>query len=133
MNRSRRLSACLACSFMLLAVGCNRQDADRLAKLGAKVEQRVEGLGNGGQGRFDRSWQAVPFHWGDVAVDARVSARLHWDKTLGDAAIQVQVVDGVVELHGQVRDVQHKRHAVEVAEATLGVEKVADRLEVRGP
>ena len=112
--------------------GCNRQDADRLAKLGTKLEKKAETLGGKSNGGLIRGWQTVPLHLGDVAVDARVLARLNWDKSLADTAIQVQLADGVVELHGQVRDAQQKHRAVELAESTLGVEKVTDRLEI-GP
>ena len=63
-------------------------------------------------------------------LDARVSARLRWDKALAGSKIQVQAKDGVVELKGPVIDLAQRRRAVELAESTAGADKVTDLLEV---
>lgn len=135
MNRARLSPALLALALALLplalsATGCNKSDSDRLGKLGGTVRQKAEKL-IAGNNKVIRGWQTVPLHLGEVAVDARVSARLSWDRTLADAEIQVQLADGVVELTGQVRNGEQQRRAVALAQSTLGVEKVNDRLEVR--
>jgi hypothetical protein len=135
MNRATRHRTLLTFSLFLVPFsfalcGCGQKDADRLAALGAKLGRKAGGMLAPGGGRIMRGWQAVPLHIGDLAVDARVSARLGWDKSLADASIEVTAVGYVVELRGKVRDEEQKRRAVELAQTTLGVEKVADLLEI---
>ena len=132
---SIRLLPCsfFLCAFSIFSCGCQNKDADHLAGLGARLAQKAQGLLPPGGRSLLGSWQTVPLHLGDLAADARVSARLSWDKTLADAEIQVNAVGGsVVELQGKVRNEEQQRRAVELAQTTLGVEKVLDRLEI-GP
>jgi osmotically-inducible protein OsmY len=56
-------------------------------------------------------------------------ARLSTDKLLAKQPIQVQVHGGEVLLMGTVENVDQRRRAVQLAEGTLGVAKVVDRLE----
>jgi osmotically-inducible protein OsmY len=65
-----------------------------------------------------------------MALDARVSARLRWDKTLSSEQIHVQATGGIIELKGRVRDLNQRRRAVELAESTVGTEQVLDLLEI---
>lgn len=120
--------AVLSCA--LSSTGCNKADNERLGKLGGVLRQKAEKV-IAGNSKVIRGWQTVPLHLGEVAVDARVSARLSWDRALADAEIQVQLLDGAVELTGQVRNGEQQRRAVELAQSTLGVEKVNDRLAIR--
>ena len=67
-----------------------------------------------------------------MSIESRVYARLHWDKTLNDASIELAVTEaGVVTLDGTVGSTKAKSHAVEVAKETMGVTEVVDRLAVR--
>jgi len=134
MRSKHRAAAIVGLSLVpisLLSAGCHYKDADRLASLGAKLAKKAEALFTPGAGGAMRGWQSMPL-WGDGALDARVLARLNSDKGLSETSIQVQVIGGVVELHGKVRDMDQKRRAFELAQTTLGVEKVLDRLEI-GP
>jgi hypothetical protein len=123
-------------SFVLLGFaatlsGCAKADTERLAKVGAKIAQRAESLLPGGKGPLTHAWQVLPLPTGEVAVDARVAARLNWEKSLADAHVEVRSLPGeAVELRGSVRDLEQRRRAVAVAEATAGVEKVEDHLEI---
>ncbi len=64
---------------------------------------------------------------------ARVYARLHWDKTLNKETISVDVSrDGVATLQGQVRNGDARRRAEDLANATVGVTRVANGLTVVG-
>jgi hypothetical protein len=137
MNHAKKSFAPLALAIWLfsgslLSCGCNSRDTDRLAAFGTKLGQKMEGLLAPGSGRTIRAWHAIPVNLGDGAIDARVSARLNGDKALAEASIQVQVVGGTAELHGKVRSEDQRRRAYELAQTTLGVEKVLDRLEI-GP
>ena len=76
--------------------------------------------------------------WGDIqrathrmTVKGRVYARLYWDKQLTDAPFQIETRDGgVVVLKGSVPNSEAKRHAVELAQATVGVNETVDELGV---
>lgn len=111
-------------------VGCNSQDADCLAKLGARLGDGVRVCLAVNRQRL---WDQVPACRGSDSVETRVSRRLLWDKTLTDLPIEVQVIEGVVELRGKVAGEDQRRRAIELAEATAGVEQVRDLLEVGGP
>jgi len=109
--------------FVVFVLGCNRSDQDHLARAAGKAREKINSAsGESGRG-LTTGWQSM-------ALDARVSARLRWDKTLSNEQIQVQATGGVIELKGTVRDLGQRRRAVELAESTLGTEQVLDLLEV---
>jgi osmotically-inducible protein OsmY len=106
--------------------GCTSKDAEHLARIGQKTASRANGLTNG---QRMGSWQMVRSGVEEMTVDARVTARLRWDKDLHDAPIQVRASGGVVELSGTVQSLIQRRRAVELAERTAGVERVIDAIE----
>jgi osmotically-inducible protein OsmY len=122
----------LLAGFLLLG-GCNRQDADRLAKVSRKGLARAQcllgavtdGLPTGFQGGLELV--------NDAGLDHRVTARLRWDKTLEGTSIEVRTQGNVVELRGKVHDLPQRRRAVEIAETTMGVDKVTDALQIENP
>ena len=61
---------------------------------------------------------------------ARVQQRLKNDKGLADATILVKAVDDGIELHGQAHSQEQRRRAIDLTEATIGVELVRDLIEV---
>ena len=125
MKRDRRW---LWAGLALLACGCGGQDVDRLGRICTKTAGKFQDMAGGQQGKMANGWQAMCGAFSDTTVDARVSVRLHWDKELADADIQVQAAGpGVVRLHGTVTDAQQQR-AKELAESTQGVEQVVDEL-----
>src|SRR5262249_25647157 len=115
----------------LACCGCQGKDADRLAALGAKLAHKAEGLFVSRDGTVMRGWGMKPL-WGEASLENRVSARLSADKELTETSTQVQAVGGVIELHGKVQNMDQRRRAFELAQTTMGVEKVLDRLEI-GP
>lgn len=125
---SRKSVGWLAAGLALLGAGCSGADADILARVGRKVAGRVEATTT--NSKLASGWQSVRANLDDVAVDARVSARLNWDKGLAGVPIQVQASAGRVELHGTVSDPAQRRRAVELAESTAGVTEVVDALQV---
>jgi hypothetical protein len=120
--------AALGLSLAIGASGCCRQDADHLARIGRKTASRAEALRTNGDGRGVPGLQMLRSSMDELTLDARVSARLRWDKELAAAPIQVKATGGVVELSGVVRDLNQRRRAVDIAQATVGVEKVVDGL-----
>lgn len=116
--------------FPFSLVSCQSKDAERLAALGTRLREKAQGLVASGGGPL-RGLQSVPLRLGELSVDARVLARLQWDKGLADAVIEVHAVgDSAVELTGKVRDMDAKRRALELAQTTAGVEKVMDKMEI---
>ena len=117
----------LVLALAALATGCSRQDTERLARIGKRVAARAEALTADCKAGLGTSWSgAGPA----VGVGARVSARIRWDKDLAGLTIQVHATGSAVELKGTVRELAQRRRAVELAETTLGVEKVNDQLQI---
>jgi len=110
-------------AFPLFAMGCNDSDRDHLARAAGKARDRMKGL-------TGETGQSLTTGWQSMALDARVSARIHWDKALSAEQIRVQANGGMIELHGKVGDLTQHRRAVELAESTVGAEQVVDLLEV---
>jgi hypothetical protein len=109
---------------LLLAVGCSRQDTETLTRLGTKLQGRAEALAGDLKSQAGHSW-----HGGDFGTDARVAARLRWDKQLADQPIDVVPLGQGVELRGRVRTLELHRRAVMLAETTSGVDAVKDSLQ----
>jgi hypothetical protein len=107
----------------LLATGCTRQDTDKLGHIGQKLSGLIgvvkESLNSGCEGLY-----------AGMGLEARVAARLRWDKNLADAAIEVKANGGDIELKGTVSDGGQAQRAQELAETTAGVEKVTNLLKI---
>jgi osmotically-inducible protein OsmY len=114
----------------VLAVGCTSKDAEHLARIGQKTVGRANEITSNMNGQRVNGWQMVRSGVEEMTVDARVTARLRWEKELHDVPIQVRASGGVVELTGTVQNLAQRRRAVELAERTAGVERVVDALEV---
>src|SRR5439155_20654406 len=84
----------LGCACLALAClsGCTGSDADHLAQIGRKTVGRAGHLTGGDSG----GWHMVRAGLDDITLDSRVAARLRWDKSLADAAIQVKTAGGIV-------------------------------------
>jgi osmotically-inducible protein OsmY len=118
----------LALAALLLA-GCDGQDAERLAKIGRKVGDRLQAQGSSTRGRLPDSLQSIRGGIGEFALDAKVSARLRWEKELEGAPIRVGALGGgVVKLSGEVPTLEARQRAVHLARTTSGVTKVIDEL-----
>lgn len=125
-NRKRGLRLGVLCALALACTGCKNQDVERLAKLGSTIAKKASTLVSGSNQRWSKS---VRLHWGQVAVDARVAARLSWDKGLEDVPVEVEAEGTTVKLKGKVPDAAKRRRIVELASSTTGVEKVTDEME----
>jgi hyperosmotically inducible protein len=111
------------------------QDPGTGKKVGEKVDeifQDVKGglrkAGNAAKEEFGKAKTAV----NNMGVESRVYGRLHWDRALNDASIDLAATgEGEITLNGTVADEKAKVKAVELARETVGVTKVVDRLAVR--
>ncbi len=109
-----------------LTVGCNRRDAEAMSRIGKKLAVIAGDL----KENLDSGWQGV---YKGARLEARVSARLRWEKSLADTAIQVKAAGNDIELTGTVQTQEQKRRALDLALSTAGVDKVNETLDIRGP
>lgn len=114
--------------FVLSLAGCSRSDSECLARIARKVSGRIGDATAEIRDSLGTGWQDV---CGELGVEARVTARLRWDKALADAAIEVKLQDGEIELKGTIKDEAQRQRALDIAGSTSGVEKVADHLQIQ--
>jgi hypothetical protein len=117
-------------TFVLLTIlsGCNRQDAERLGRVGSKLSTRVKA----GSEEFGAK---VDLHWPrkEPSLQEKVHDRLRFDKALADLKLEVVAKEKEIELKGTVNEATQKQRAVELAETVAGVERVLDSLTLRPP
>jgi hyperosmotically inducible periplasmic protein len=117
--------ALLPVVFALALTGCNRTDGDRLARVAARLTQHAQSLVP------DRTPFGSPIGLAkNTNVEERVRERFKTDRYLTGLPIEVAGQEDSVRLIGQVNDPQLKSRAVEIAESTVGVEKVIDEIVV---
>src|ERR1700730_6620051 len=116
----------LAVSLAVSCVGCDNEEVDRLNRVGQKVGEKCHVAINGTENSLAASMEAMRSNWNEAALDTRVSLRLRWEKSLGDAAIKVSVTEGVVELKGTLAKESQRQTAINIAQSTTGVESVKD-------
>jgi hypothetical protein len=101
--------------------------------IGEKLDSVGRGIVRGAQDLSDsvrQRFEVVRSEVSRMGVQPRVYSRLHWDKTLSTARIEVHMLrDGVVLLRGVVPDAAAKAHAVALARDTRDVTGVVDELE----
>ncbi|WP_435017826.1 BON domain-containing protein [Tundrisphaera sp. TA3] len=100
-------------------------------KLDATIQDIKGGLNKAGSAIKDRFAQAKTSA-SNLGVEARIYSRLQWDKSLADSLIELTSEEaGVFILSGQVADEAARQRAVNLAETTVGVTRVDDRLSIR--
>jgi BON domain len=118
-------TACKYAWLLLVLAGCNRQDTEALERISHKVLARAEPWS--GEVRNSAVWK-----WHnpkqEMDLEARVAARLRWDKQLADLALEVKATGNMVEVKGKVGDLDQRRRVIMLAESTIGVESVRDAL-----
>jgi len=111
---------------LFLGAGCNRQDIDGLGRIGRRALDRTQAAVSPLREKFDHTLQGI----GTLGLRQRVQHRLQWDKSLVDTSIEVAVTENEVELKGTLKRDEQRRRAIELAESTVGVERVSDHLQV---
>ncbi len=104
-------------------------------RIGEKLDEAYQdakgGLKKAGdsiRGEFSKTKASVH----NMGMEARIYGRLHWDKLLKNATIDLSVAEGgVVTLEGAVATEKAKLRAVDLAQETDGVERVVDHLAVQ--
>ena len=96
-----------------------------------QIQERIErGLSRLGT-ELQEGWAQVRQSVEEMGLTSRVYARLHWDKNLQDATLEIEAAEGqTIVLKGSVPSASAKQRAVELAQETVGVKRVVDRLAV---
>lgn len=110
-------------------------------RTGERIGEKLDQVGRDVRGGLDRAGQGVKERFAaakstvqGMGIEARVYSRLHWDKALNDATIDLAVSgEGVVTLKGSVATPAAKVKAAELTRDTLGVTGIVDQLAVAPP
>jgi hyperosmotically inducible protein len=96
-------------------------------RVGESVDRGLTNIGN----KLRKTWAEFRKSVDELSVQGRVYGRLHWDKAIGSAPIEITVQnENVVTLSGSVPTEVARRTAVSLANDTVGVRQVIDRLTV---
>ena len=122
----------------MLGVGISRarQDQGPAEKAGEKLDQAGQSIRRGLENARDTLREQFAKVRGSVhsmGVASRVYGRLHWDKALNTSTLELEVVNGVVTLRGEVPSAKAKARAVELARETVGITQVIDQLAIQPP
>ncbi len=99
-------------------------------RVGESVDRGLTKLGD----KIRKTWAEFRKSVDELSVQGRVYARFHWDKALAAAPIEITVQDeNVVTLTGTVPNETARRTAVTLANDTVGVHQVIDRLSIAQP
>jgi osmotically-inducible protein OsmY len=114
----------------LLLSGCSESDAEKLRRVGDKTFDRVTQLAQKvseelGQTLLEHKPPAT-----EPSILERVAQRIHWDRDLAILEIGVAEKEEALVLTGKVKNDALKQHAQDLAERTLGVQKVRNEIEV---
>jgi len=101
--------------------------------IGEKVDNVVQSLKRGARATTEslqEQYQQARTSVHNMGVQTRVYSRLHWDKNVGDARIDIEFKDGTAILRGAVKSLQAKARARDLARDTIGVDRVDDQLTI---
>ena len=126
----------------LALVACDKRDdqtaGQKLDSAIAKTEQKAdeakiatENAANRAEQKIDNATDKMAAKAEDVAITAKVNAALAGDPALSSLKIDVDTVDGRVNLSGFAPDAASRQRATELSQAVKGVVSVDNKLEVR--
>jgi len=97
------------------------------SQIGEKIDRGLTQIGT----ELSQAWAEARKSIEKMGVQGRVYGRLHWDKDLEGAKLEISVRDNqVVVLSGNVATVAAKQKAEELASDTIGVGSVVNELSV---
>jgi hypothetical protein len=110
--------------------GLGKRVGEKLDEAGAAIRRDVGKAGDAVREQFQKAKSSI----NAMGIEGRVYGRLHWDKALENASIDVTASrDGAVTLTGTVADAMAKAKAVRLAGDTVGVTRVVDQLAAATP
>ena len=116
------VAVCLLCG-----LAAAQQPPGTAEKIGEKIDRGLSQIGT----ELSQAWAEVRKSVEKMGVQGRVYGRLHWDKALESATLDIDVRDGqVVVLKGKVETSAAKQKAEQLARDTVGVTSVINELAV---
>jgi osmotically-inducible protein OsmY len=111
----------------LVSCGCDG-DLNHLSRVCDRIGKHLDAATSGPRAKLSNGYQAAR---GEMGIDSRVATRLRWDRAMEASDVHVTSPDpGVIQLDGTVVDAAQQVRAGEIAAATVGVEKVENKLTV---
>ena len=101
--------------------------------VGGAVDGVVESIKRGAKSTTEtlqEQYQRAKSSVHGMTVQARAYGRLHWDKDLNDAKLDLEMKDGTAILRGTVKSLQARAKAIALARDTVGVDRVDDHLTI---
>ena len=115
------LLAALMASVGLVTAGCGDRSAERV---GEKIDRTTSQVAAKTEAAADKATAKM----GDAAITGSVKTALIAEPNLKALQIDVDTVNGVVTLTGQVDNSDQKSRAIQVAQGVSGVASVKDNL-----
>jgi osmotically-inducible protein OsmY len=107
-----------------------RRIGEKFDEAAAAIRRDVDKAGDAVRESFHKAKASI----NAMGIEGRVYGRLHWDKALEGASIDVTAArDGTVTLTGTVANAPAKAKAVKLAGDTVGVTRVVDQLAAAAP
>jgi hypothetical protein len=129
MRIARLILIGIATSALLLSESPAQERAGET--IGRRIDRGLEQLTE----EVRQAWAKARKSVDQLSVQGRVYGRLRWDKALADEPIDVDVEtsnqkESTVILTGRVPDEKARQKALELAQDTVGVREVIDRLQI---
>jgi hyperosmotically inducible periplasmic protein len=107
--------------------GAGEKAGEKIDRVVEDIKEGVRDITSSVRQRFAEAKASVD----RMGVEGRVYGRLHWDKALNDARVEVEVREGgMAVLSGTVHDAAARVKAVSLTNDTVGVSRVVDQLSI---
>ena len=125
------IAICFVCATAAAQAPTKSQAQPGVAeKLGEKIDRGLSQIGS----ELSQAWSEVRRSVEKMSVQGRVYGRLHWEKALEGANIDIAVRDSqTVVLTGSVASAAAKMRAEQLTNDTIGVNSVVNELTVTAP
>jgi osmotically-inducible protein OsmY len=121
------LAVCLLCDAAAAQTPQPKSPPGTAERIGEQIDRGLTQIG----AELSKAWSEVRQGVEKMGVQGRVYGRLHWDKALEGATLDITVRDtNVVVLSGQVANAAAKQKAEQLARDTIGVGSVVNELAV---
>ncbi len=126
-SQSRLILPAILLACAATCAGCNRNDAECVSRIGRKVATHTKHNAGDLGAKLDVSWLGKK----EPTLQEKIQDRLRWENTLTDVTFEVIAKDKEIELKGTVKTANQRLRAIELAETTVGVDKVNDAITVK--
>jgi osmotically-inducible protein OsmY len=104
--------------------GLTEKVKEKLDSAARSIKRGAQSASDAVKEQYHRARESVH----NLGEHGRVYARLHWDKHLQGAKIEITVKGSVATLTGTVADAKAKAKALELTRDTVGITEVVDHL-----